>query len=47
MTTDTHDPVFANRQENTDVELDEIYPDKDLSEVKAKEKQRYKDGDWE
>lgn len=47
MTADTHDPVFANRQERNDVELDEIYPDKNLDEVKEKEKQKYKTGDWE
>jgi len=53
MTTDTQphtegtDPVFAEKPEQTDIELDDIYPNKDLEQVKEKEEQVYQTGDWE
>lgn len=41
------DPVFAEKPEQREIELDEIYPDRDVEDVKEKEKERYETGDWE
>lgn len=45
--TEGTDPVFAEKPEQTDIDLQDIYPNKDLSNLEQDENNGYNYGDWD